>query len=114
VLAVSLVPALDRAIVVLSQRAVEVGAPGVILEVELPRGGAFSGSIASHFDGFVCVLEGDASFGASRRRATRSQIAVLGPGGARSVGDATPRSHFMLMAGKPYGEAPVDNGPFVD
>jgi redox-sensitive bicupin YhaK (pirin superfamily) len=57
---------------------------------------------------------GATSFGANRRRASRSQIAVLGPGGALAVEDARPGTRFMLMAGKPYGEAPVFNGPFVD
>jgi redox-sensitive bicupin YhaK (pirin superfamily) len=32
----------------------------------------------------------------------------------RSVTDATPGTRFMLMAGKPYRETPVFNGPFVD
>ena len=27
--------------------------------------------------------------------------------------DATPGTRFLLMAGKPYREAPVFNGPFV-
>ena len=40
--------------------------------------------------------------------------AVLGPGGALAVEEAQPGTRFMLMAGKPYGEAPVFNGPYVD
>jgi hypothetical protein len=28
--------------------------------------------------------------------------------------DATPGTRFLLMAGKPYGEIPVYNGPYVD
>ena len=44
----------------------------------------------------------------------REQIPV------RNEGDATvrvlvgPSKRFTLMAGKPYGEAPLFNGPFVD
>ena len=57
---------------------------------------------------------GEASFGANRRRASRSQIAILGAGGALTVVDAQPGTRFMLMAGKPYGERPVFNGPYVD
>jgi len=49
-----------------------------------------------------------------RRRASRPQIAVLGPGGALAVEQAQLGTRFMLMAGKPYGEVPVFNGPFVD
>jgi redox-sensitive bicupin YhaK (pirin superfamily) len=44
----------------------------------------------------------------------RSQIAVLGPGGALAVEEAQPGTRFMLMAGKPYGETPIYNGPYVD
>ena len=93
---------------------VELGTPGLILDVELPRGGAFSSPVPSDFNGFVYMLEGEASFGANTRRASRSQIAVLGPGGALTVEDAQPGTRFMLMAGKPYGETPVFNGPYVD
>jgi len=93
---------------------VELGTPGLILDVELPRGGAFSTSIPSDFNGFVYMLEGEASFGANTRRAFRSQIAVLGLGRALRVVDATPGTRFMLMTGKPYGEAPIYNGPYVD
>jgi hypothetical protein len=28
--------------------------------------------------------------------------------------DAQPATRFMLMAGKPYGETPIYNGPYVD
>jgi redox-sensitive bicupin YhaK (pirin superfamily) len=93
---------------------VELGTPGLILDVELPKGGAFSSPLASDFNGFVYFLEGEASLGANRRRASRSQIAVLGPGRAVTVVDAQPGTRFMFMAGKPYGEAPVYNGPYVD
>ncbi len=93
---------------------VELGTPGLILDVELPKGGAFSSPVRPDFNGFAYVLEGEASFGATRRRASRSQIAVLGPGGALTVEEAQPGTRFMLMAGKPYGETPFFNGPYVD
>jgi redox-sensitive bicupin YhaK (pirin superfamily) len=60
------------------------------------------------------MLEGEASFGANRRPVSRSQIAVLGPGSELVVEQARPGTRFMLMAGKPYGETPVFNGPYVD
>ena len=60
------------------------------------------------------MLEGEASFGANRLRASRSQIAVLGSGVALNVVDAQPGTRFMLMTGKQYGETPVYNGPYVD
>jgi redox-sensitive bicupin YhaK (pirin superfamily) len=93
---------------------IELGTPGLILDVELPRGGRFSHSVRSDFNGFAYVLEGEAGFGANRQRASRSQIAVLGPGDALTVDDAQPGTRFVLMAGRPYGETPVYNGPYVD
>jgi redox-sensitive bicupin YhaK (pirin superfamily) len=93
---------------------VELGTPGLILDVELPSGGATSVSVRSDFNGFVYMLEGMASLGANRRRAGHAEIAVLGPGGALAVEDAQPGTRFLLMAGKPYGEKPIYNGPYVD
>ncbi len=57
------------------------------------------------------MLEGKAAFGANRRRAKPAQLVLLGPGEEFTVANASPG---MLMAGKPYGEAPVFKGPFVD
>ena len=93
---------------------IELGTPGLILDVEMPKGGAFSNPVPSDFNGFVYILEGEASLGANRLRASRSQIAVLGPGRALTLVDAQPGTRFLLMAGKPYGESPVYNGPYVD
>jgi len=93
---------------------VELGTPGLILDVELPTGGGVASLVPPGFNGFVYMLEGEASFGANGRPVSRSQIAVLGPGGALAVEEAQPGTRFMLMAGKPYGETPVYNGPYVD
>ena len=93
---------------------VELGTPGLILDVELPAGGAFSSPVPSDFNGFVYMIEGEATFGANGRRASRAQIAVFGPGSALTVTEAEPGTRFLLMAGKPYGEAPIYNGPYVD
>jgi redox-sensitive bicupin YhaK (pirin superfamily) len=93
---------------------VELGTPGLILDIELPKGGGFSTPIPFDYNGFAYLLEGEACFGANRRRARKAQIAVLGQGDQLSVADAAPGTRFMLMAGKPYGEMPVYNGPYVD
>ena len=93
---------------------VELGTPGLILDVELPTGGGFASLVPPGMNSFVYMLEGRASIGAGRRRVRRSEIAVLGPGGALAVEEAQPRTRFMLMAGKPYGETPIYNGPYVD
>jgi redox-sensitive bicupin YhaK (pirin superfamily) len=93
---------------------VELGTPALVLDVALPEGGRFTSPVPSAFNAFVYLLEGEAGFGANRQRASRSQIAVLGPGAALSVEEADPGTRFVLMAGEPYGETPVFNGPFVD
>jgi redox-sensitive bicupin YhaK (pirin superfamily) len=93
---------------------VELGTPGLVLDVELPKGGGFSSPIPSDFNAFVYVLEGEAAFGSNGSRASRAQIALLGPGDALAVKEAAPGTRFVLMAGRPYGETPVFNGPFVD
>jgi redox-sensitive bicupin YhaK (pirin superfamily) len=93
---------------------VELGTPGLILDVQLSAGGAVSIPVQAGFNGFVHMLDGEAVFGANRSRAKRGQIAVLGPGGVLAVKQAQPGTRFVLMAGKPYGEAPIFNGPYVD
>ena len=93
---------------------VVLGTPGMVLDVELPKGGALSISVPSAFNGFVYLLEGGADVGANRVHASRSQIALLGPGSTLTVRDAEPGTRFMLMAGEPYGETPIYNGPYVD
>jgi redox-sensitive bicupin YhaK (pirin superfamily) len=93
---------------------IELGTPGLILDVEIPKGGTFSSPISSDFNGFVYMLEGEATLGSNQRLAKRGEIAVLGPGRAVTVVDAQPGTRFLLMAGKPYGETPVYNGPYVD
>ena len=93
---------------------VELGTPGLILDVALPTGGTFSSLVPGDFNGFVYLLEGEASFGTDLQTASRSQIAVLGHGDRLTVEAAVPGTRFLLMAGKPYGEAPIYNGPYVD
>ena len=93
---------------------IELGTPGLILDVELPRGGTFSSPISPDFNGFIYMLEGAALVGSNKLAARPPQIAVLGPGAEVTVVEAEPGTRFMLMAGKPYGEAPIYNGPYVD
>ena len=66
------------------------------------------------FQGFAYLLDGQARFGANRPKGETSQLVLLGAGEEVSVTDATRGTRFMLMAGKPYWETPVFNGPFVD
>jgi redox-sensitive bicupin YhaK (pirin superfamily) len=93
---------------------VQLGTPALILDVELPDGGQLTTPVPAGFQGFAYVLEGEAVFGSNPRRARPPQLVLLGPGEELTVTDATPGTRFLLMAGQPYGEAPVFNGPFVD
>ena len=94
---------------------VELGTPGLILDVELPKGGSFGASVDPEFNAFVWMLEGEANIGAKRpARPSIPDRASLVRGDGLTVSDAQPGTRFMLMAGKPYGEAPVYNGPYVD
>jgi redox-sensitive bicupin YhaK (pirin superfamily) len=93
---------------------VHLGTPALILDIELPTGGEVAMAVPPEFQGFAYVLEGEAAFGANRRRATPPQLVLLGPGEGFTVADAAPGTRFLLMAGQPYGEVPVFNGPYVD
>jgi redox-sensitive bicupin YhaK (pirin superfamily) len=93
---------------------VRLGTPALILDIELPTGGEVTTSVPPEFQGFAYVLEGEAAFGANRRRAKPPQLVLLGRGEELTVADASPGTRYLLMAGKPYGEVPVFNGPYVD
>jgi quercetin 2,3-dioxygenase len=93
---------------------VQLGTPALILDIELPDGGTASTSVPPGFQGFAYVLEGEAAFGSNRSRAKPAQLILLGPGDGFTVADAVPGTRYLLMAGQPYGETPVFNGPFVD
>jgi quercetin 2,3-dioxygenase len=93
---------------------VRLGTPALILDIELADGGEVTTAVPPEFQGFAYVLEGEAAFGANRRRAKPPQLVLLGPGEGFTVTDAAPGTRFLLMAGQPYEEMPVFNGPFVD
>jgi redox-sensitive bicupin YhaK (pirin superfamily) len=93
---------------------VHLGTPALILDVELPEGGTFTTPVRAEFQGFAYLLEGEGAFGVNRHRAGPPQLVLMGPGERFTVTDVTPGTRFMLMAGRPYGEVPVFNGPYVD
>jgi quercetin 2,3-dioxygenase len=93
---------------------VRLGTPALILDVELPTGGQVTTPVPAGFQGFAYVLDGEAAFGANRRRARPAQLVLLGPGTEFAVTDAAPGTRFLLMTGQPYGELPMFNGPYVD
>src|SRR5438132_4362606 len=45
---------------------VELGTPGLILDVELPKGGSFTSPVPAGFNAFAYMLEGEAGFGVHR------------------------------------------------
>jgi redox-sensitive bicupin YhaK (pirin superfamily) len=93
---------------------VALGTPAIVLDIELPDGGEATIPVPSEFQGFAYVLDGEAEFGANRRPAGPPALVVMGAGEEFTVTNAVLGTRFMLMAGKPYGEAPVFNGPYVD
>jgi quercetin 2,3-dioxygenase len=93
---------------------VQLGTPALILDIELPEGGQVTTPVPPEFQGFAYMLDGDAVVGANLRPAKPPQLVLLGPGEGFTVTDAAPGTRLMLMAGQPYGEIPVFNGPFVD
>ena len=93
---------------------VELGTPAIVFDVGFPDGGASTLDVPSEFQGFAYMLDGEATFGANGRRANRPQLVLLGPGEELTITDAVPGTRFLLMAGRPYGEAPVFNGPYMD
>jgi redox-sensitive bicupin YhaK (pirin superfamily) len=92
----------------------ELGTPALILDVILEHGGKVSHEVPAAFQGFAYLLEDGASFGANRARAEAGQLVLMGPGESFDVHGAAPGTRYLLMAGKPYGEVPRFNGPFVD
>jgi hypothetical protein len=93
---------------------VHLGTPALVLDVELPKGGEVTTPVPPEFQGFAYFLEGEAMFGSNGRRARPPQLVLLGRGDELTVTDASPGTRYLLMAGKPYGEVPVFNGPYVD
>ena len=93
---------------------VHLGTPALILDIELPEGGRVTTPVPSGFQGFVYMLDGEATFGSNQRKARPPQLVLLGPGDLFTVTEAARGTRFLLMAGQPYGEVPVFNGPYVD
>jgi hypothetical protein len=93
---------------------VRLGTPALVLDIELPMGGEVTTLVPPGFQGFAYVLEGEAAFGANRRPAKPPQLVLLGRGDEFRASDASPGTRYLLMAGEPYREVPVFNGPFVN
>ena len=57
---------------------VELGTPGLILDVELPQASTFRHPIPAEFNAFVWMIAGEATIGSNGWRARMSQIAGTG------------------------------------
>ena len=93
---------------------IELGTPAIVFDVELTSGGEVTIPVPRAFQGVAYLLEGEAAFGPDGQHARPPQLVLLGPGDEIAAADASPGTRFLLMAGEPYGEAPLFNGPYVD
>ena len=93
----------------------QLGTPALILDVELPdrRTGHDPGSVRVPGVRLSAGWRGRRSAPTGAERSLRSW-SCWGPARTFTVTDAVPGTRFLLMAGKPYGEVPVFNGPYVD
>ena len=69
---------------------VQLGTPALILDIELPTGGGTTTVVPPEFQGFAYLLDGEATFGANRRRARPPQLVLLGPGETFTVRTPSP------------------------
>jgi quercetin 2,3-dioxygenase len=94
--------------------------PAVYLDATLPGGGVADLAVPAGFRGFAYLLGGGGAFGANGLEARVGQVVVLGeaqpaPGETRFPVRAGPEGvRFVLAAGRPIGETPRWNGPYVD
>ena len=93
----------------------QLGTPALILDVELPDGGQVTTAVPPEFQGFAYLLDGEGDVRSQPAPSdSRRSSSCLGPGETFAVTDAAPGTRFLLMTGKPYGEIPIFNGPYVD
>lgn len=81
------------------------------LDAHLGPGVRFERSLAAGHNAFIYVYEGDAMV--AGRPLPVHQLAVLGEGDSVSVQAGGEGARFILVAGRPIGEAIVQYGPFV-
>ncbi len=82
-------------------------------DIELEPGTGFEESLPAGHNAFLFGLDGSLELPAGQEALTRDRLAVLGPQGDLRVRAGDTGARFLLVAGKPLGEAVVRGGPFV-
>ena len=80
-------------------------------DVELAAGKTFHHALPNELQGFIYVFDGNATMAGTEL--PQHTFAVLGVGDTLEVSAADTGARFILVAGKPIGEAIVQYGPFV-
>jgi len=85
------------------------------IDVVLPAGAAFAQPVAGSRNAFIYVFEGSLGVGApaAARTLLTHAAGVLAQGDRVEVTAGTDGARFLLLAGRPLGEAVVQHGPFV-
>ncbi len=94
--------------------------PVTLVDVRLAAGANFEQDLPASYNGFVYVLDGDVTAGASNTRLTTAQVGWLDHAGPRASGPTALRVHagdrgarIVLYAGERQRVPIVMHGPFV-
>ena len=82
-------------------------------DIELEPGTGFEESLPAGHNAFLFGIDGSLDLPAGQEPLTRDRLAVLGPKGDFHARAGDTGARFLLVAGKPLGEAVVRGGPFV-
>ena len=95
--------------------AIETRTPIIYLHFTLKAGGLVTQGMASSFNGFAYVVNGEAEFGQDREKATRGQMVMFERDGdeVRIENSGTEPLDVLLIAGVPLNEPVARYGPFV-
>ncbi len=88
-----------------------IAAEPLYLDVTLPSAARFRFPLPRDHRAFVLVVAGTVADAGGRRAGAR-RLALLGPGREVRL-DAVDPARFLLVAGRPFGEPVVRQGPFV-
>jgi quercetin 2,3-dioxygenase len=90
--------------------------PMVYYDIAMEEDANYTARIPSDYQGFIYVLTGEGEFGEDQKLTEEGDLLMF----AKSKENKTipiyakEKLHFVLAAGRPIGEQPIYNGPFVD